>query len=80
MAAKKPIKKKTVNGKKPKVVQLSKKATAVSKPFTKTEILSEVAGMLDLKAKQIGMVIECLQHIIQQRQRALFCRLWRTMF
>lgn len=47
-------------------VVISKKASPVNKPFTKTEILGEIAGMTELTQKQVGGVMESLQHVIER--------------
>lgn len=72
MAAKKPSKKKTA--KKAKPTQLgSKKATAVSKQFTKTEIINEIAGATELVRKQVIGVFEHLQVLIERHLKKGGC-------
>src|SRR5688572_19763202 len=44
----------------------AKKATAVTKPFTKTEILAALAEYTGLSKKQIGQVLDGLANIIER--------------
>lgn len=71
LAKKKPAPAKTIKKAVAKVakkapVTSSKKAGPVSKPFSKTELLTEVAGMTDLSRKQVSAVFECLQGAIER--------------
>ncbi len=65
MAAKKPVKKKTVVAKKAKPA-VSRKVSAVSKQFTKSEILKEIAAAVEISTKQASRVIEELLHLIER--------------
>lgn len=44
----------------------SKKASAVTKPFTKTEILASLAEHTDLSKKQVGEVLDGLANLIER--------------
>jgi nucleoid DNA-binding protein len=65
MASKKPVKKKAAVAKKSKTT-VSRKVSAVSKQFTKTEILREIAAAVELSPKQVGRVLEELHHNIER--------------
>lgn len=76
MAVKKLAKKKPVAAKaikkgvakvaKAKPTLLSKKASPITKSFTKTQILGEISAITTLTQKQVASVLEVLQHIIER--------------
>lgn len=43
-----------------------KNTAAVSKPFTKTEIMGEIAGATGLAQKQVSGVFDALHHVIER--------------
>ncbi len=64
MASKKPVKKKAAPAKKAKPA--ARKASAVSKQFTKSEILKEIAAAVEISTKQVSKMLEELQVIIER--------------
>lgn len=69
MAVKKAGKKSSKAGSKKGKAHSHKKAmkgSAISKPFSKTEILSEIAEVAELSRKQVAGVFDCLQHLIER--------------
>ncbi len=70
MPAKKPKKvvrmtKKSVSASKKISGGVNKKLSAISKAFTKSEIISNIATLTDLAQKQVGLVITALHQIIE---------------
>ncbi len=57
---------KTTSLKKAAVTKNSKKATAVSKPYTKTEIVATLAENAELSKKQVKAVLDGLNDIIER--------------
>ena len=65
MAVKKASKKKTVT----KAAAKTKRASAVKKKYTKTEILNEIAQNTDLSKKQVSAVLDELGVVIERHIR-----------
>ena len=66
MASKKPVKKKAAGAAKKAKPAVSRKASAVSKQFTKTEILREISTAVEISTKQVSRVLEELAHNIER--------------
>jgi nucleoid DNA-binding protein len=66
MASKKPMKKKAAGAAKKAKPAVSRKASAVSKQFTKSEIVREVAAAVEISTKQASRVLEELAFIIER--------------
>jgi len=62
----KAMKKTTASSSKKAAPTSSKKLSAVSKTFTKSEILSNIATITGLAQKQVGSVIEALHNVIER--------------
>lgn len=48
---------------------VSRKATPVSKPFSKTEILTAIAEYATLTKKQVSLVLDGLTHVIERHMK-----------
>lgn len=71
LAKKKPVaaktmKKATAKVAKAKPVTLSKKATPITKSYTKSQILGDIANVVGLAQKQVASVLEVLHHVIER--------------
>lgn len=67
MAAKKrPTKSMAKKASTPKKAPVAKKATAVTKPFTKTEIVTSLAENAEISKKQVSAVLDGLATIIER--------------